>query len=75
MAKLPGGVPDFVPQVRYHALGDGVAKFTVVMRAKENNEASNVRHEFLKRIRRRYEKEGIVMPSAPVAVIERPRQA
>jgi len=68
MTKVPGGMADFVPQVRYQALGDGAARFTIVMRAKEHNEVGNVRHEFLKRIRARYEKEGIVMPSGAVVL-------
>jgi len=71
MTKLDGGVADFVPVVRYQALADGAARFTVVMRARENSEVANVRHEFLKRIQVRYAKEGIVMPAPAVAVLER----
>jgi len=71
MTKLPGGVADAVPVVRYQGIGDGVARLVAVMRARENNEVANVRHEFIKRLQARYEKEGIVMPSAPMAVIDR----
>jgi small-conductance mechanosensitive channel len=71
MTKVPGGVPDFVPVVRFQSIGDGVARFMTVMRARENSEVATVRHEFVKRIQARYDKEGIVLPSAPMAVIER----
>jgi small-conductance mechanosensitive channel len=63
MTGVDGGVSDFVPVVRYTSLEDGAARFRVVMRARENGRAAVVKHEFLKRVQRRYEQEGVVLPA------------
>jgi small-conductance mechanosensitive channel len=80
MTTVPGGVSDCVPVVRYHTMADRLVRFTAVMRAQANGEVSIVRHEFLKRVHVRYDKEGIVSPAPartlsardplPVAVVD-----
>ncbi len=68
MRTVPGGVPTFEPVVRYHGFGDFAIQFTVVMRAKEFVDQYLLIHEFLKRLHRRYQQEGIVIPSPIKAV-------
>lgn len=68
MRTVPGGVPTFEPVVRYHGFGDFAIQFTVVMRAKEFVDQYLLIHEFLKRLHRRYQQEGIGIPSPIKAV-------
>ena len=62
MREVPGGVPDFAPFIRYHTFGDSSIDFSVIMRGKEFVDQFLIRHEFIKRIHQRFEKEGIVIP-------------
>ena len=62
MQQVPGGVPSFEPLVRYNTFGDFSIGFTVVMRAKEFADQYPIKHEFIKRLQKRYAKEGIVIP-------------
>lgn len=62
MREVPGGVPDFVPFVRYHRFGASSIDFSVILRGKEFVDQFLIRHEFIKRIHQRFEKEGIVIP-------------
>jgi small-conductance mechanosensitive channel len=71
MTTQPGGVSDCVPVVRYHTVADGLIRFTAVMRARENGEVANVKHEFVKRVHARYEKEGILIPAPSRLLLSR----
>lgn len=62
LRRVPGAVSGFDPVIRYHSFGDAGIRFTVVLRAKEFNDAALVKHEFIKAIQSRFEKEGIQMP-------------
>lgn len=62
MKTVPGGVPDFVPLVRFDAFGQSSIDFIVVMRAQEFSAAALVKHEFIKAASRRFAAEGIVIP-------------
>ncbi|MDW8109977.1 MAG: mechanosensitive ion channel family protein [Candidatus Kryptonium sp.] len=62
MREVPGGVPTFEPVIRYHTFGDFSINFTVVLRCKEFQEQYAVRHEFIKRLHKRYREEGIIIP-------------
>lgn len=57
-----GGVEDFEPFIRYHTFSDFSIKFTVILRAKEFVDQYLVKHEFVKKLHKRYAKEGIVIP-------------
>lgn len=59
---VPGGVPSFQPLIRYHAFGESSINFTVVLRASEFVAGFVVKHEFIKRLQDRYQKEGITIP-------------
>lgn len=62
MQKVQGGIPEFEPFIRYHTFADFSINFTVIMRAKEYVDQYLIKHEFIKRLHERYEKEGIVIP-------------
>jgi len=61
-AALPGAVSGFEPFIRYHTFGDSSIDFNVILRANEVVEQHLLRHEFIKRLHRRYRDEGIVIP-------------
>ncbi|MEW6481876.1 MAG: mechanosensitive ion channel family protein [bacterium] len=62
MEKVQGGVPEFEPFIRYNAFGDFSINFTVILRAKEFVDQYLIKHEFIKRLHERYNKEGIIIP-------------
>lgn len=62
MREVPGGVPEFEPFIRYHTFGDFSINFTVILRAKEFSDQYLIKHEFIKRLHKRYNEEGIVIP-------------
>ena len=62
MKEVPGGVPEFEPFIRYKEFGEYSMNFTVVLKAKEFVNQYLLRHEFIKRLHKRYKKEGIKIP-------------
>lgn len=62
MQEVPGGVPTFEPVIRYHTFGDSSINFTVTLRCKEFTDQYVIRHEFIKRLHKRYREEGIIIP-------------
>ncbi|NQT07324.1 MAG: mechanosensitive ion channel family protein [Candidatus Omnitrophica bacterium] len=62
MKTVKGGVPEFKPFIRYHTFGDFSINFTVILRAKEFVDNYLIKHEFIKRLHKRYNKEGISIP-------------
>jgi small-conductance mechanosensitive channel len=62
MKTSPGGVADFEPFIRYNNFGESSINFSVIMRAKEYVDQYLIKHEFIKRLHKRFAKEGIVIP-------------
>lgn len=62
LREVEGGVAEFEPLIRYHTFGDSSINFSVILRAKEYVNQYLLKHEFIKRLHRRYEEEGIVIP-------------
>ncbi|HSK08611.1 MAG TPA: mechanosensitive ion channel family protein [Vicinamibacterales bacterium] len=62
MAEVPGGVPEFQPFVRFHTFNDSSIDFSVIMRGKEYTDQFLVKHEFVRRLHERFDREGIVIP-------------
>ena len=62
MGEVKGGVPEFEPFIRYNAFGDSSINFTVILRGREVVDQHLIRHEFVKRLHRRYRVEGIEIP-------------
>ena len=62
LASTPGGVPTFEPFVRYRAFGDSAILFSVILRVKQFGDRPLVLHEFVKRLKQRYDQEKIEIP-------------
>lgn len=62
MRTVQGGVPEFEPFIRYHTFGDSGIQFSVNLRGREFTDQHLVKHEFIKRLQRRYAQEGIEIP-------------
>ncbi len=62
LAEVDGGVPGEDPIVRYHTFGDSSINFDVRMMVREFRSQGPVRHEFIKRLHRRFGDEGIEIP-------------
>ncbi len=62
MVEVYGGVPEFEPFIRYHTFGDSSIDFTVILRAREFVDQYLIKHEFVKRLHARFNREGIVIP-------------
>ncbi|MFH0956599.1 MAG: mechanosensitive ion channel family protein [Candidatus Aenigmatarchaeota archaeon] len=60
--KKCNGIPDFEPVVRFREFGPSSINFRVTMRNKTLGDTYLAKHEFIKEIKRRFEKEGITMP-------------
>jgi small-conductance mechanosensitive channel len=73
MRSVPGGVPDFEPSVRFHTFGDPGIGFSVNLQAQEFVDQYLIRHEFVKRMHRRFASEGITIPIK--ALVQRPESA
>ncbi|HKY22998.1 MAG TPA: mechanosensitive ion channel family protein [Vicinamibacterales bacterium] len=67
MHNVPGGVSTFEPLVRFHTLGDPGIAFSVTLRAREFVDQYLIKHEFVKRLHRRYAAEGITIPIRSIA--------
>jgi len=62
LQEVEGGVKDFEPFIRYHTFSDFSINFTVILRAMEYVHKYLITHEFIKRLHRRYQQEGIEIP-------------
>ena len=62
LADVDGGVPAEEPIVRYHTFADSSVNFDVRMMVREFESQGPVRHEFIKRLHRRFGDEGIEIP-------------
>lgn len=59
MQEVAGGVPVFDPFIRYNKFDDSRINFTVILRGREFVDQYLIKHEFVKRLHRRYRQEGI----------------
>jgi len=62
MTDVTGGVPGFEPFIRFCAFGDSSIDFNVILRARSFDDQYMVKHEFIKRLHRRFTEEGIEIP-------------
>ncbi|MEW6444313.1 MAG: mechanosensitive ion channel family protein [bacterium] len=62
MREVAGGIPAFSPFIRYHTFGEFSVNFSVILRGREFVDQYLIKHEFLKRLHRRYREEGIEIP-------------
>lgn len=62
MREAQGGVAGFEPFIRYHTFADFSVNFTVILRGQEYVDQHLLKHEFIKRLHRRYAAEKIEIP-------------
>ncbi|MDD3268114.1 MAG: mechanosensitive ion channel family protein [Syntrophomonadaceae bacterium] len=62
MKGIIEGVPEFEPFIRYHTFSESSIDFTVILRTKTFTGQYMVKHEFIKRLHRRFNEEGIEIP-------------
>lgn len=62
MKEVQGGVPEFEPFIRYHTFNDFSIDFSVILRGREFVDQYSIKHEFIKRLHRRFNAEGIEIP-------------
>ncbi|MGW0769026.1 mechanosensitive ion channel family protein [Streptomyces sp. NPDC002676] len=62
MREVEGAVPEHEPAIRFHTFGDTRIGFTVILGVGEFSDQYRIKHEFIKRLHRRYRTEGIRIP-------------
>ncbi|MGC8764449.1 MAG: mechanosensitive ion channel family protein [Brevinematia bacterium] len=62
MKELDCGLSSFEPFIRYDTFSDSSINFNVILRAREFADQFLIKHEFIKRLHKRYIKEGIEIP-------------
>lgn len=62
MREVTGAASDFEPFIRYHTFGDSAINFSVILRVNEFVDQYMIKHEFVKRLHKRYQAEGINIP-------------
>ncbi|MDT0462050.1 mechanosensitive ion channel family protein [Streptomyces gibsoniae] len=81
MTEITGAVPEHEPAIRFHTFGDSRIGFTVILGVGEFSDQYRIKHEFIKRLHKRYRAEGIRIPAPArtvalqqgAAVIPQPR--
>ncbi len=61
-STVEGAVADHEPLVRFHTFGDSSIDFNVVLRSRHTTERFLLVHEFVKRVKARFDAEGIEIP-------------
>ena len=62
MQTVEGGQPESEPFIRYNTIAPSSIRFTVILQGKEYTDQFLIKHEFIKRLHRRYQQEGIEIP-------------
>lgn len=62
MKEVPGGVSDFTPLVRFHSFSESSIDLTVILRAQTFVDQYLIKHEFIKRLHRRFDEARIEIP-------------
>ncbi|MEU6810123.1 mechanosensitive ion channel family protein [Streptomyces sp. NPDC046831] len=63
MTEITGALPEHEPAIRFHTFGDSRIGFTVILGVGEFSDQYRIKHEFIKRLHRRYREEGIRIPA------------
>lgn len=69
MSRVPGGVADFTPFVRFHTFGDFAIQCTVILRGRRFVDRFLIKHEFVMTLHERFAREGIEIPF-PVRTVQ-----
>jgi small-conductance mechanosensitive channel len=71
--SVEGAVSEFEPLVRFHTFGDSSISFNVILRARHTADRFVPVHEFVKRVKARFDAEGIEIPF-PQRVVHLPQR-
>lgn len=71
MQNVQGAVPSHKPFIRYTEFGDSSINFYVNLRMVEYDRQFRITHEFIKKLHKRYNEEGIVIPF-PIRTLDIP---
>lgn len=71
MKEIEGGIPESEPMIRFNNFGDFSIDFTVILQSREVVDQYLIKHEFIKRLHKRYREEGIDIPF-PIRTIHAP---
>ncbi|MFE9120153.1 mechanosensitive ion channel family protein [Streptomyces sp. NPDC007172] len=63
MTDISGALPGHEAAVRFHTFADSRINFTVILGVGEFSDQYRIKHEFIKRLHRRYRAEGISIPA------------
>jgi len=69
LREIEGDEPEQEPSLRFHTFGDSSIDLTVALYVKEYSRQFIIKHEFVKRLHKKYREEGIVIPF-PVRTLE-----
>ncbi|MET8950993.1 mechanosensitive ion channel family protein [Streptomyces sp. NPDC004393] len=75
MTEITGAVPEHEPAIRFHTFGDSRIGFTVILGVGEFSDQYRIKHEFIKRLHKRYRAEGIRIPAPARTVALQPGAA
>ncbi|MCK4428840.1 MAG: mechanosensitive ion channel family protein, partial [Candidatus Aenigmarchaeota archaeon] len=59
LKTVPGAIKDFKPFIRFNNFGDSNIDFSIILRVEKPTAKYLVTHEFIKALKKRYDKEGI----------------
>lgn len=62
LRDVEGAVPTFDPFIRFHTFSESSIDFSVILRVRSFTDRFLVTHEFIKRVKARYDQEGIEIP-------------
>ncbi|GAB4274553.1 MAG: mechanosensitive ion channel family protein [Coriobacteriia bacterium] len=68
VAEEVGEIPEWEPAIRFHTFGDSAIGFTAILRAREFRDQHALKHQFIKRLKKRFDEEGIEIPFPQRAV-------
>ncbi|HEX3046115.1 MAG TPA: mechanosensitive ion channel family protein [Bacillota bacterium] len=74
MRITPGSAPEYEPAVRYHTFGECGIELSVVLRVREFGDQYLLKHQFIKRLQERYQREGINIPYPIRTVVLKKRE-
>ncbi len=72
--SVDGAQRDFEPFIRYNQFGDSSINFSVILRGNTYVDQYLIKHEFIKRLKERYDSEHIVIPF-PIRTVHIDREA
>ncbi|MDZ4655217.1 MAG: mechanosensitive ion channel family protein [Coriobacteriia bacterium] len=62
VAELSPNIVGYEPTARFHTFGDSAIEMTIVLRASQFTDQWELRHQFIKRLKKRFDEAGIEIP-------------